>query len=207
MHENDLGMLLWPDSMWAAETKQLDPRSVKNTVHWNGARLSVHEAYELLSESAPFRQAFIDALSALPFPAYFWETPPLTKATAVRPFEYVVTDAPQLAAVSPEVQAFSEHFGKDVSGAGVVAFENLSRDAMLVVPCPIAEQTLYTHLGAFIRGAPRAQVHALLGILACAVLERMNERPLWVSTAGMGVYWLHVRLDSRPKYYRHKPYT
>jgi len=30
--------------------------------------------------------------------------------------------------------------------------------------------------------------------------------PPWVSTAGMGVPWLHVRLDTRPKYYRHAPY-
>ena len=25
--------------------------------------------------------------------------------------------------------------------------------------------------------------------------------PTWLSTAGMGVSWLHVRLDSQPKYY------
>jgi len=200
-------MLQWQDSMWAAETKQLDPRSVKITVHWNGEPLSTHEAYKLFSGSAPFRQAFIDNLCEAPFSAYFWETPPLTNDTAERSFEYVVTDAPKLATVSPEVQAFSEHFGKDISGAGVVAFENLSRDAMLVVPCPLAEHGRYTHLGAFVRGAPRAQVHALLSVLGRSVLERMHERPIWVSTAGMGVYWLHVRLDSRPKYYRHAPYT
>ena len=29
---------------------------------------------------------------------------------------------------------------------------------------------------------------------------------LWVSTSGLGVYWLHVRLDSYPKYYQHAPY-
>jgi uncharacterized protein DUF6940 len=28
----------------------------------------------------------------------------------------------------------------------------------------------------------------------------------WVSTAGMGVPWLHVRLDTRPTYYRHAAY-
>jgi hypothetical protein len=31
--------------------------------------------------------------------------------------------------------------------------------------------------------------------------------PVWVSTAGLGVHWLHVRLDDRPKYYRHRPFT
>jgi len=30
--------------------------------------------------------------------------------------------------------------------------------------------------------------------------------PTWLSTAGGGVAWLHVRLDTRPKYYRYNPY-
>jgi len=42
--------------------------------------------------------------------------------------------------------------------------------------------------------------------LAREALARLSDRPLWISTAGMGVNWLHVRLDSRPKYYRHAPY-
>jgi len=29
---------------------------------------------------------------------------------------------------------------------------------------------------------------------------------LWISTAGLGVTWLHVRIDSSPKYYTHAPY-
>ena len=44
-------------------------------------------------------------------------------------------------------------------------------------------------------------------------LRRFSSRyaalmtPTWVSTAGGGVAWLHVRLDSAPKYYTHRPYT
>ena len=34
----------------------------------------------------------------------------------------------------------------------------------------------------------------------------LSDQPLWVSTCGLGVYWLHVRLDSFPKYYRYAPY-
>ena len=32
-------------------------------------------------------------------------------------------------------------------------------------------------------------------------------RPTWLSTEGSGVPWLHVRLDSRPKYYHHAAYA
>ncbi len=36
---------------------------------------------------------------------------------------------------------------------------------------------------------------------------RVGDRPTWLSTAGHGVAWLHVRLDTRPKYYRYTPYV
>ena len=39
--------------------------------------------------------------------------------------------------------------------------------------------------------------HTLLG---------RGNKPLWVSTSGLGVYWLHIRLDSFPKYYTYTPY-
>jgi hypothetical protein len=39
--------------------------------------------------------------------------------------------------------------------------------------------------------------------------EKLKERPtekIWMSTCGTGVYWLHLRLDSKPKYYTYAPY-
>ncbi len=38
------------------------------------------------------------------------------------------------------------------------------------------------------------------------VLGMISDRPIWLSTAGGGVAWLHVRLDSTPKYYGYAPY-
>ena len=36
--------------------------------------------------------------------------------------------------------------------------------------------------------------------------RRLSAKPVWLSTAGAGVSWLHVRLDDRPKYYGYAPY-
>ena len=112
----------------------------------------------------------------------------------------------KLVPASPEIDAFREHFARDEDGDGVVAFDNLGGDATLVVPCPLASPDAYAHLAAFVRKAPAPQVHALFRRVAEESLARLSARPLWLSTAGMGVYWLHVRLDARPKYYRHAPY-
>ncbi|MFE4105063.1 DUF6940 family protein, partial [Almyronema epifaneia] len=59
------------------------------------------------------------------------------------------------------------------------------------------------------RSAPTQQVHALwatVGRRASQLLNEQGRQPLWISTSGLGVYWLHVRLDTFPKYYRHLPY-
>ena len=128
-----------------------------------------------------------------------------SKAAATRRFEYVLSDAPAFLRVAPEREAFQEHFGRD-AGEGVVTFDNLGRDATLVVPCPKQPDAAYPHLAAFVRGASAAQVDALFAAVGRAASARLSHRPQWLSTAGMGVYWLHVRIDSRPKYYRYQPY-
>jgi len=42
--------------------------------------------------------------------------------------------------------------------------------------------------------------------VAEAMTRRIGVKPVWLSTAGAGVSWLHVRLDDRPKYYGFGPY-
>jgi len=64
----------------------------------------------------------------------------------------------------------------------------------------------YGHLAAFVREAPPEQVDALFATVGRTLLDRVAPSPLWLNTAGLGVPWLHVRLDSRPKYYGHAPY-
>jgi hypothetical protein len=50
------------------------------------------------------------------------------------------------------------------------------------------------------------RISAVWQAVGDALLARVAADPVWLSTAGLGVSWLHVRLDSRPKYYRHVPY-
>lgn len=149
-----------------------------------------------------FRTFFMKLLADAPFAAYFWETPPITKATLTRPFECVLVDAPALAQVSAERRAFASYFNDQP----VVDFANLGRDAHLVVPCPQNHADAFAHLATFSRTAPLAQQQQFWRRVGTAVTNQVGERPLWVSTSGLGVYWLHVRLDSRPKYYTFRPY-
>lgn len=153
-----------------------------------------------------FRAFFINLLADVPFVAYFWETPPITQATLERPFEFVLVDAPQLAKVPAQRHAFASYFSADPVANPVVDFPNLGGDAHLIVPCPQTPADQFAHLAVFCRSASPEQQHQFLQRVGTAVTNQVGERPLWVSTSGLGVYWLHVRLDSRPKYYTFGPY-
>jgi hypothetical protein len=154
-------------------------------------------------DDADFRAWWNALLADVTFSAFRWETPPVTQDTASRPFECALLDSPGLAR-APDPDAFAEHFAD--ASAAVLSFANLGNDAMLVVPRPIASASAYGHIAAFVRRAPDAQKHALWQAVAEAMTKRLGAKPVWLSTAGDGVSWLHVRLDDRPKYYEFAPY-
>ncbi len=155
-----------------------------------------------MAHRAAFRSYFNALLAESPFSALRFETPPVTNETASRRFEFVLLNDPGLAA-NPDAKAFVEHFDEHKE---VVVFKNLGKDAILVVPCPRGPARGYGHLVAFLRNAPESQKQALWEEVANAMLRRLDSRPVWLSTAGAGVSWLHVRLDDRPKYFGYGPY-
>lgn len=191
--------------MWATRSEQLGGgRGLRFAVQLDERPAPFAEVVRGWRDDAAFRSRFNDILAAAPFAAFRWETPPVTAATLTRPFEFVLLDSPGLAR-RPDPEAFAEHFG-GAPGAEVVVFPNLGGDAVMVVPCPIAAPSAYGHLAAFIRQAPDRQRHALWQAVGRAMARRVGVKPVWLSTAGAGVSWLHVRLDDRPKYYGFGPY-
>jgi hypothetical protein len=157
---------------------------------------------------AAFRAFFLAELRRTPFSGFFWELPPLAQDTLERPYEHVVLEGNLLERISPDPAAFSSVLQAVAVSDLVASFPNRGGDAILVVPIPLAGCLGYGHLGAFLRAAPENQQHALLQALgqsAEAGLQSRRSR-LWISTAGLGVPWLHIRLDSSPKYYKHQPY-
>lgn len=168
-------------------------------------QLSCADAIELWASSADFRGFYTALLGATELDAYFWELPPVTLGTLGQPFEFVLIASPGLARIRPDPAAFVEHFDADPANP-VVAFPNLGRDALLVVPSPQGAAAAYADIASFSRQAKPEQQHALWRTVAQMMRVRLGDQETWLSTAGLGVPWLHLRLDSRPKYYRHAPY-
>ncbi len=191
--------------MWSFRNEPLRGiRGLRFAVDFNAQPASFADAVRAWQDDTAFRSLFNAQLADAPYIAFRWETPPVTDSTITRPFEFVLLDSPGLAR-QPDPEAFAEHFGP-VSEEDVVVFSNLGRDAIMVVPRPLTSPSAYGHLAAFVRNAAEAQWHGLWRSVGEAMLRRVGSRPVWLSTAGGGVSWLHVRLDDRPKYYGYGPY-
>ncbi|QEH35326.1 hypothetical protein OJF2_38770 [Aquisphaera giovannonii] len=191
--------------MWTIRDAEIESRrGLLVAVDRGGRPASFADVLGGWREDAAFRAWFNGVLAGLPFAAFRWETPAVTAATSSRAFEFVALDDPGLAR-RPAPDAFGDRF-RAAGGEEVLAFPNLGRDAILVVPAPVAAPSAYGHLAAFVREAPERQRDELWRSVGEALAGRLGERPVWLSTAGAGVAWLHVRLDDRPKYYGYGPY-
>jgi len=168
------------------------------------------------------------------YDAVFWECPPIKYSELGKQFEFVILEAKTLSSREIDFEPFSEKIVQ--ARETVISFYNLGRDCYLIVPCPINFESegvvgvrggvmgkrslqYLTHLASFIRGPKlitpvqravhRDHVSHLWSTVATSLLRRLKEdegASLWMSTSGMGVSWLHVRLDRTPKYYNYLPY-
>ena len=196
-----------PTSVYSTEITQLKGGRVSNfRLLRDGESLTWLDVMDRWQNDASFRRFFISVLADAPFSTYFWETPPVTSTTTDREFEFVIVDSPQLAEVRTDERAFTNHFSSAQADASVIEFPNLGGDATLVVPCPLGPLSAYAQLATFVRLALDEQQHQLWTMVGAALERQLGARPLWLSTSGLGIYWLHIRLDSAPKYYTHDPY-
>lgn len=188
---------------WRMTSEATSDTTLLMRVEHDGAPLTMHRGLALLETDEAFRSDLVRQLRAAPWEAFFWETPPTSQSHPGR-FEHVLTHAPGLERASADRAAFDEHFAE--CDEPVAVFDNLGGDATLVVPTPLGDDDGYVHLGRFLQTAIDPQIHMFFATIGRVARAHLSSRPLWLSTAGMGVYWLHARIDSRPKYYRHQPY-
>jgi len=193
-----------PEMIWDAEI-ELSPGVRKVSIIQDGQRLSYAKVIQAWAHEPLFTRYFSAILKASPFDAYFWETPPVTTETLNRTFEFVEVEGSILKQMPTNRQAFSEHFN-GTKNHSVVSFANLGGDAQLVVPCPLSAVSEYPHLAEFLRNAPNQQIEALWQQVGLQAEKIVSDKKLWISTAGTGVAWLHIRFDTFPKYYSYAPY-
>lgn len=167
-----------------------------------GSPLSQAEALQRMAESPALGQLLTRDLVEDPARAFFFECAPMLPGRLEAEFRYVVLPTGAFERRRPDPRSFEGLLPEPIN-----RFANLSGDAWLVAPSPQAAPGS-THLALFLRTAPEALVETFWTEAALACRDWLEQRrsTLWLSSSGLGVPWLHLRLDRRPKYYTHRPY-
>mmetsp|Transcript_11680 Transcript_11680/g.20034 ORF Transcript_11680/g.20034 Transcript_11680/m.20034 type:complete len:320 (+) Transcript_11680:230-1189(+) len=182
---------------------------------------------KLLQDSAPFRKELAETLYDTvkdmdendkahhqPLHSVFWEFTPMSLAD-VESYHHAKFCVMKTRKLHPEPDfvAFEKQFETSLDGH-TASFWNLGNDAMLVVPLPTKDKLDFADLSNFLRYTNHEEGFGLRDKLFQSVgealktgLESQTHRKLWLSTSGSGVAYLHVRLDTRPKYYSNKQYA
>ena len=192
-------------SLGKVTTKEMDlPNGKMYKFFANDKKLSYKDGLHLMGESEEFRHLLKNTILKPNYPAVFWEFPPVSQKSSPN-FEFVVMKASGLKNVQTDLGAFQSYFRPKCN---VVSFPNLGGDAQLITPCPISKSVEYAHLVTFLRTATDTHIHELLMKTAQEMqfLLLKSCKTIWLSTSGLGVYYLHIRLDSYAKYYTYLPY-
>ena len=167
--------------------------------------------------------------------AYYFEMPAMNNFTTNSPFECILEFAPGLTR-SPNPSAFMDHFhgpgnvavfdnlGRDATlvapkplpGVDHKCYTHLAAFMKRAPPHQVATETLRSSYNLqivvivnFCTANPLPQVREFWQAAGKTALRLMDTHPnktIWMSTAGGGVPWLHLRFDSSPKYYTYTPY-
>jgi hypothetical protein len=191
---------------YSADSQIVVPsRITKYRCFADNAAISLGRFTQLLADDREFREFHTRLLADSPFTAFRWETPAVTVNNRGNDYEFVLLNSPRLERAADR-RAFVDQFPACQQGDAVIAFDNLGRNARMIVPCPTGDDSHYTHLASFLRGAPAWQVDRLWARVGSEMISAIGNSPRWLSTAGGGVAWLHIRIDQTPKYYGHAAY-
>lgn len=189
---------------WNLKIKAGDENAIRFYLEEDQKPMSFQEVFHSWKEVSAFTDFYVKALIDLNFPAFFWEHPALKKNYLSKNYECIIKKTNGFDRREVNQKAFAE---KIQSEAGVEVFQNLGKNAWLVVPNKQVEAEHYKHMGSFIQQAPQEQIREQFKKVGEKMLSEMEQDKLiWLNTAGMGVIWLHMRLDTRPKYYKTRPY-
>ena len=188
---------------WSYTKERISSDTIKYQIKNKSSSITNSEFISLLTKSDKFINSFSKILISNSFEAYFWEVKPFSSKSINNKFEFVLVKSSILNGISADNSYFKNYFKEDKN---VVSFLNLGKDAKLIVPTHKGKKEHYNHLANFMRNADNQQIIEYWKEVGNQCNQRVNLNPIWISTAGLGVNWLHLRIDSRPKYYKFKPY-
>ena len=103
----------------------------------------------------------------------------------------------------PEKQNYKEFesYINNSTNKYVTSFLNLNKDTLLVIPIPKKYKNFAT-LKDFCDNSSITQKKYFWKEVSKLVKKFMkNEKYIWISTHGLGIPYMHIRISNKPKYY------
>jgi hypothetical protein len=115
-------------------------------------------------------------------------------------YQEVFIESQSLNNLTQNYTPFLEHINNSQEKY-VIVFNNLSGDTRLLIPKPIKNKD-FTTIKDFIDNASETQQVHFWKQVALEIHDMLKHHDkIYVSTHGTGIYYLHLRLDTYPKYY------
>ena len=141
--------------------------------------------------------------------AFLYETSPIIKESITHDGIVNITgiyhekfiDSDELDNLSQDSTDFDEYLANP-NNEYCTSFYNLSKTTRLIIPTKLNGSN-YKSLKEFIENAPHIQQQYFwkqVSIEAYNMLKQHSK--IWISTHGLGVPYLHVRVEVSPKYYK-----
>lgn len=128
---------------------------------------------------------------------YFYETSCYKNQKSIYKEKFVKTN---LLPKNQDYSSFLEYIEKS-KNKYVTSFWNLSRTTRLVIPIPRKNKNFCT-LNKFCKNASKTHQNNFWKKVALEIKKyKKNHKKVYLSTHGLGIPYLHIRIEDNPKYY------
>lgn len=147
----------------------------------------------------PLVQKFVAVLKNCPFTSYYFEAPNLKSINI--PLEFVLVESDTLHTKKANWGPYRDYMSL---GKHATSFDNKDGEFRLIIPTKKGD---YGHVADFMKSATDKEIQEVLHLTAKEIHDASKSRkPLYLSTHGDGVSWLHFRVGRTPKYYNYHKY-
>lgn len=129
---------------------------------------------------------------------FFYESSPYENDESE--YEHMLIESNNLDNMSQDYTPFNEYINKNITHTSM-SFYNLSKTSKLIIPMPCVNKN-FTTLKDFIDNASIDTQKEFWKKVADEIrhMSKLHKK-IWISTHGLGVGYLHMRIDTSPKYY------
>ena len=173
---------------------------------YKGKHLTFRKLLKLWITDKDFCVFFTKLLGSKTKSKYRFESPKLTKTNLNKKAFFIVYNEPELSSTANPKGIYPVGFILElkkcetkINALLIPGKGGMEHPERMIIPCrPVA------HIGQLNR-QPKKLIHDMWKLAAIAAIQKFNEnKTAFISTHGLGIPWLHIRIEEFPVHYKYK---